>query len=151
MIRRRPSKLLRPLAAGRDTQPTRGDKTSGDKTDTAMKDARRDLQQTLARARIMAGDAEAPLAQAQDTVDARRHAGQPARLRAVVDDGAARLRGKSAIGDSWSHNAEYAPVALRLLGLIEFQEGHLDAATPRFAELVRDRKVHRTMRSIIWD
>jgi Flp pilus assembly protein TadD len=31
-------------------------------------------------------------------------------------------------------------VALRLLGLIEFQEGHLDAATARFAELVRADK-----------
>jgi predicted Zn-dependent protease len=39
-----------------------------------------------------------------------------------------------------SHDAEYSPVALRLLGLIEFQAGHLDAATARFAELVRAEK-----------
>jgi tetratricopeptide (TPR) repeat protein len=39
-----------------------------------------------------------------------------------------------------AQNAEYAPVALRLLGLIEFQEGHLDAATARFAELLRADK-----------
>ena len=36
-----------------------------------------------------------------------------------------------------AHNPEYAPVALRLLGLIEFQGGHLDAATARFAQLLR--------------
>jgi tetratricopeptide (TPR) repeat protein len=37
-------------------------------------------------------------------------------------------------------NTEYAPVALRLLGLVEYQEGHFDAASARFAELVRADK-----------
>jgi predicted Zn-dependent protease len=39
-----------------------------------------------------------------------------------------------------AHNSEYAPLALRLLGLIEFQAGHLDAATTRFAQLLRSDK-----------
>ena len=39
-----------------------------------------------------------------------------------------------------AQNAEYGPVALRLLGLIEFQAGHFDAATARFAELLRTDK-----------
>ena len=39
-----------------------------------------------------------------------------------------------------ARNSEYTPVALRLLGLIEFQAGNLDAATARFAELVRADK-----------
>src|SRR3981081_2526772 len=39
-----------------------------------------------------------------------------------------------------ARNPEYAPVALRLLGLIEFQEGHFDAATTRFAQLLRSDK-----------
>src|SRR3984893_18451929 len=38
------------------------------------------------------------------------------------------------------HSPESAPVARRLLGLIEFQEGHLDAATTRFAQLLRSDK-----------
>jgi tetratricopeptide (TPR) repeat protein len=39
-----------------------------------------------------------------------------------------------------SHDPEYAPVALRLMGLLEFQQGHLEAATARFADLVRADK-----------
>ena len=62
-------------------------------------DARRELQQTLARARIMAGDAEPPLAQAQQNSRARRHARQSPRLCAAADDRAARLGGDPAIGD----------------------------------------------------
>ncbi len=37
-------------------------------------------------------------------------------------------------------NSEYAPVALRLLGLVDFQQGHFEAASARFAELLRADK-----------
>ena len=100
---------------------------------------RRDLQQSLARARIMAGDAEAPLAQAQENV--RREDTPVNRLDyALLLMTAQRDSAASQQLETLVHNSEYAPVALRLLGLVEFQEGHLDAATLRFAELVRSDK-----------
>ena len=51
--------------------------------------ARHELLQTLARAQIMAGDTETPLAQAQADAGARRHACQSPRLCPVADDRAA--------------------------------------------------------------
>jgi tetratricopeptide (TPR) repeat protein len=101
--------------------------------------AHRELSQTLARARILSGDIEGPLAEARTTVE---HEGSPANrldyslllMAAQRDDAAVQqleILGK---------NAEYAPVALRLLGLIEFQRGHLEAATARFAELLQTDK-----------
>ncbi len=114
---------------------------TSDKTDTGEKEenARRDLQQSLARARIMAGDAEAPLAQAQEKV---QHDDTPVnRLDyALLLMTAQRDSAASQQLETLAHNSEYAPVALRLLGLVEFQEGHLAAATLRFAELVRADK-----------
>jgi tetratricopeptide (TPR) repeat protein len=102
-------------------------------------EARRELLQTLARARIMAGDAEAPLAQAQATLE---HDNSPANrldyallLMTAQRDSAATQQ-----LEILAQSAEFAPVALRLLGLVEFQEGHLDAATRRFAELLRADK-----------
>ncbi len=101
--------------------------------------ARRELLQTLARAQIMAGDAEQPLAQAQQVIEREN---TPANrldfallLMTAQRDSAATQQ-----LEILSHDAEYSSVALRLLGLIEFQEGHLDAATARFAELVRAEK-----------
>ncbi len=101
--------------------------------------ARRESLQTLARARIMAGDAERPLAQAEEKV---QHEDMPANrldyallLMTAQHDSAAIQQ-----LEILAHNPEYAPVALRLLGLIEFQEGHLDAATARFAQLLRSDK-----------
>jgi len=101
--------------------------------------ARRELLQTLARAQILAGDADPPLAQAQQVIEREN---TPANrldfallLMTAQRDSAATQQ-----LEILSHDAEYSPVALRLLGLIEFQEGHLDAATARFAELVRAEK-----------
>lgn len=98
--------------------------------------ARRELLQTLARARIMAGDPDTPLAQAQAKVE---HEDTPInRLDyALLLMTAQRDSPATQQLEILAHNSEYAPVALRLLGLIEFQEGHLDAATLRFAELLR--------------
>jgi tetratricopeptide (TPR) repeat protein len=39
-----------------------------------------------------------------------------------------------------TQNSDYAPVAVRLLGLVEFQEGHFEAATERFAQLLRAQR-----------
>ena len=101
--------------------------------------ARRDLQQALARARIMAGDAEAALAQAQEK--AQRESTPVNRLDyALLLMTAQRDSAATEQLEILLKNAEYAPVALRLLALIEFQEGNLDAATARFAELLRVEK-----------
>ena len=102
-------------------------------------DARRELQQTLARARIMAGDAEGPLAQAQESVE-RENTPVNRLDYALLLMTAQRDPGATQQLEILAHNSEYAPVALRLMGLIEFQHGHLDAATARFAELVRVQK-----------
>jgi tetratricopeptide (TPR) repeat protein len=98
--------------------------------------ARRELLQTLARARILAGDAERPLAQAQEKVE--REDMPSDRLDYALLLMTAQ-RDSAAIQqlDILARNPEYAAVALRLSGLIEFQGGHLDAATTRFAQLVR--------------
>ncbi|HME39700.1 MAG TPA: tetratricopeptide repeat protein [Steroidobacteraceae bacterium] len=99
-------------------------------------DARRELKQTLARARIMAGDAEGPLAQAQEKIE--RDNTPANRLDyALLLMTAQRDSAATQQLEILAQNGEYAPLALRLLGLIEFQEGQLDAATLRFAELLR--------------
>jgi tetratricopeptide (TPR) repeat protein len=101
--------------------------------------ARREMQQTLARARIMAGDMDAPLATAEEKL---RHEDTPANrldyallLMTAQRDSAATQQ-----LELLAANPEFAPVALRLLGLVEFQAGNLDAAALRFAELVRADK-----------
>jgi tetratricopeptide (TPR) repeat protein len=101
--------------------------------------ARRDLAQTLARAKILAGDTDAPLAQAQELIlhdDTPANRLDYALLLMTAQRDAAATQELEAL----TRNAEYAPVAERLLGLIEFQEGHLDAAAVRFAELLRAEK-----------
>jgi Flp pilus assembly protein TadD len=102
-------------------------------------DARRELQQTLARARIMAGDVETPLAQAQekaerDSTPVNRLDYALLLMTAQQDSAATHQL------EILSKDADYSPVALRLLGLIDFQEGHFDAATAKFAELLRANK-----------
>jgi tetratricopeptide (TPR) repeat protein len=102
-------------------------------------DARRELLQTLARARIMAGDVETPLAQAQekaerDNTPVNRFDYALLLMTAQRDSAATHQL------EILAQDADYAPVALRLLGLIEFQEGHFDAATAKFAELLRANK-----------
>ena len=101
--------------------------------------ARRESLQTLARARILAGDAERPLAQAEEKV---QHEDMPANRLDYALLLMTAQRDSAAIQqlEILAHNPEYAPVALRLLGLLEFQEGHLDAATTRFAQLLRSDK-----------
>jgi len=101
--------------------------------------ARRDLLQTLARARIMAGDAEKPLAQAQEAVDHEDTADNRLDLALLLMT-AQRDSAASQQLEILAHDPKYAPVALRLLGLIEFQEGHLDAAAAKFAQLLRADK-----------
>jgi len=101
--------------------------------------ARHELLQTLARAQIMAGDAEKPLAQAQETL-AREDTPANRLDYALLLMTAQRDSAASQQLEMLTKNKEYAPVALRLLGLVEFQQGHFDAASTRFAELLRADK-----------
>ena len=95
--------------------------------------------QTLARARIMAGDVEAPLSQAQEKVE-RENTPVNRLDYALLLMTAQRDSAATHQLEVLTQDAEYAPVALRLLGLIEFQEGHFEAATAKFAELLRANK-----------
>lgn len=101
--------------------------------------ARRQLLQTLSRARIMAGDAESTLAQAKETVereDTPANRLDYALLLMTAQRDSAAMEQLVLL----TQNSEYAPLALRLLGLIEFQAGHLDAAAARFVQLLRTNK-----------
>ena len=101
--------------------------------------ARRELLQTLARAQIMAGDVDGPLAQSQKTLEredtAQNRLDYALLLMTAQHDSAATQQ-----LELLTKNPEYAPVALRLLGLVEFQQGHFDAASTRFAQLLRADK-----------
>jgi tetratricopeptide (TPR) repeat protein len=98
-----------------------------------------ELMQVLARARIMSGDAESPLTQARESM-ARDDIPANRLDYALLLMAAQRDSAASEQLEVLSRDSEYAPVALRLLGLIEFQQGHFEAATARFAELVRANK-----------
>jgi len=99
------------------------------------RDTRREITQGLRRARILAGDAAGPLAESQalaernaSPIDVLDYA---LLLLAAQQTSAAVAQLESLTGQS-----DFAPVVLRLLGLIEFQDGKLDAAGRRFTELL---------------
>jgi tetratricopeptide (TPR) repeat protein len=111
--------------------------TSGDAKQSA--EARRELEQGLWRARILAGDSQAPLSEAQALAQSDP---SPANvldyallLLAAQQSAAAITQLEALAGD-----ADSQPVALRLLGLIEFQQNHLDAASRHFTELLTTGK-----------
>lgn len=98
-------------------------------------DVRREIIGSLWRARILAGDAAEPLAEAQAL--AEREATLANRLDYALLLIAAQ-RNASAIEEleRLAREPEAAATALRLLGLLEYQDGRLDAATERFTELL---------------
>ncbi len=105
----------------------------------AAADMRRELTQGLWRAQILAGDSEEPLAQSQAL--AERDATPENRLDYALLLWAAQ-RDDAAISEleALAREPEPAPVALRLLGLIEYQNDKLDAAGKRFTELLTTGK-----------
>ncbi len=105
----------------------------------AAADMRRELTQGLWRAQILAGDPEGPLEQSRAL--AERDATPENRLDYALLLWAAQ-RGAAAVAEleTLARETEYAPVALRLLGLIEYQDGKLDAAGRRFTELLATGK-----------
>jgi tetratricopeptide (TPR) repeat protein len=115
-------------------------KDSGAKGDApaaaAAADARRELTQTLLRARILAGDAEEPLAQARAQLASDDSAAN--RLQyAVLLMSAQRDAAAAEQLEIVAANPSSKPAALRLLGLLEFQQGHFEAADERFKEVLR--------------
>jgi tetratricopeptide (TPR) repeat protein len=98
--------------------------------------ARRELTQTLLRARIMAGDVEEPLSQAQallksdDTPDNRFD-------YAVLLMTAQRNEAAAEQLEVLAAKPETKPAALRMLGLLEFQQGNFEAADARFNQVLR--------------
>jgi tetratricopeptide (TPR) repeat protein len=93
------------------------------------------LAQTLLRARIMAGDVEEPLRTAKALLDADASPTNRFNYAALLMT-AQRLPEATEQLEALARNAESTAVALRLLGLIEFQQGHFDAASARFRQLL---------------
>jgi tetratricopeptide (TPR) repeat protein len=95
--------------------------------------------QGLWRARILTGDSEEPLALSQAL--AEREATPANQLDfALLLLAAQRNAAAVAQLESLLRQPESAPVALRLLGLVEFQEGNLEAAGRRFTDLLTTGK-----------
>ncbi len=101
----------------------------------ARADARRELIMAFWRARILSGDTQVPLAESLAVVEndpsptnVLDHA---LLLLAAQQNDAAILELETLVSQP-----ESAPAALRLLGLVQFQEGRLDKATHHFTELL---------------
>jgi tetratricopeptide (TPR) repeat protein len=94
-----------------------------------------EIMQEWWRARILSGDAEQPLAESQSRVERDPSAANRLQLvlllLAAQQNDAARAQLVPLTQDPTA-----APTALHLLGLIDFQDGNLDEAGSRFAELV---------------
>jgi tetratricopeptide (TPR) repeat protein len=101
--------------------------------------ARRELTQGLWRARILAGDPAEPLEQARDLLDrvdtVENRLDYALLLLAAQQTSAARAQLAML-----THDPGSGPLALRLLGLVDYQDGRLDEASARFAELVTTGK-----------
>jgi tetratricopeptide (TPR) repeat protein len=98
-------------------------------------DARREITVGLWRARILSGDSGGPLAESQALAERDT---TPANLLDYALLLLAAQQNEAAIAqlDSLVGQADIAPVALRLLGLVEFQNNELDAAAGRFTDLL---------------
>jgi tetratricopeptide (TPR) repeat protein len=102
-------------------------------------EARRELQQGLWRARILAGDPQEPLEQSRALAD---HDATAANILNYALLLLAAHQDQAAVAqlEALARDPESQPVALRLLGLVEFQNGDLDAAARRFTELLTTGK-----------
>jgi tetratricopeptide (TPR) repeat protein len=102
-------------------------------------DARRELQQGLWRARILSGDTQQPLAESSALA---QRAATPANVLNYALLLLAASQDQAAIAqlETLTRDAESQAVALRLLGLVEFQNGDLDAAGRYFTELLTTGK-----------
>jgi tetratricopeptide (TPR) repeat protein len=105
----------------------------------AKQTARKELAQTLLRARILAGDVEEPLRTARAQLEADPSPTNRFNYAALLMT-AQRLPEATEQLEILARNPESTAVALRLLGLLEFQQGHNDAATAKFRQLLSTGK-----------
>jgi tetratricopeptide (TPR) repeat protein len=105
----------------------------------AKQTAHKELAQTLLRARILAGDVEEPLRAAQAQLETDPSAANRFNYAALLMT-AQRLPDASEQLEILARNPESTAVALRLLGLLEFQQGHFEAASAKFRQLLNTGK-----------
>jgi tetratricopeptide (TPR) repeat protein len=108
-------------------------------TQEAARSAHKELAQTLLRARIMAGDVEDPLRAAQAQLDADASATNRFNYAALLMT-AQKLPQATEQLEILARSPESTAVALRLLGLLEFQQGHFDVASAKFRQLLNTGK-----------
>lgn len=101
--------------------------------------AHKELAQTLLRARIMAGDVEEPLSAAKMQLEADPSPINRFNYAALLMT-AQRLSDATEQLEILARNPESTAVALRLLGLLEFQQGHFEAASAKFRQLLNTGK-----------
>jgi tetratricopeptide (TPR) repeat protein len=101
--------------------------------------AHKELAQTLLRARILAGDVEEPLSAALAQLKADDSPTNRFNYVALLMT-AQRLPEAMAQLEILARNPDSMAVALRLLGLLEFQQGHFDASSARFKQLLTTGK-----------
>ncbi len=99
----------------------------------------KELAQALARARILAGDIDAPLEHARTQLTVTE---TPANRfdYAVLLLAAQRTQEAAEQFQILAEDPESKAVALRMLGLVEFQQGHLDVAAVKFKQLLKTGK-----------
>jgi tetratricopeptide (TPR) repeat protein len=102
-------------------------------------EARRELLQTWSRARILAGDADEPLAKAHARLQQEDNASNRFDY-AVLLMTAQRQKEASEQLEILAAKPESKAAALRLLALLEFQDGHMEAASGRFKQVLRTGK-----------
>lgn len=124
-----------PAAAAKDSGAAPGTTAPAD----AAADARRGLIMAYWRARILSGDAQVPLAESLALVESDP---SPAN---ILDHAMLLLtaqKNDAAVTElqTLASQPDTAAVALRLLGLVDFQEGRLDQATQHFTELLTTGK-----------
>jgi tetratricopeptide (TPR) repeat protein len=101
--------------------------------------ANRDLAQSLARAQIMAGDVDEPLESAQARLKSDATTAHRIDYTVLLMT-AQRYAGASEQLDILARDPDSKPMALRLMGLLEFEQGHLDVAAAKFRQLLRTGK-----------
>jgi tetratricopeptide (TPR) repeat protein len=99
----------------------------------------KELAQTLLRARIQAGDVEEPLRAARSQLDTDASNINRFNYAALLMT-AQRLPEAMEQLEILARSPEATAVALRLLGILEFQQGHFDAATAKFRQLLNTGK-----------
>jgi tetratricopeptide (TPR) repeat protein len=109
------------------------------KTAAEAQSAHKELAQTLLRARILAGDVEEPLNAALALLKADDSPTNRFNYVALLMT-AQRLPEATEQLEILARNPNSMAVALRLLGLLEFQQGHFDAAAAKFKQLLSTGK-----------